>query len=99
MQYEMKDGRKLFLIAEGRLMNLAAAEGHPSAVMDLSFADQALTAEWLAANHQNLQNQVYDVPKEIDEKVSKLKLQSMGVKIDVLTPGQKKYLASWTEGT
>ena len=99
MQYEMKDGRRLYLIGEGRLMNLAAAEGHPSAVMDLSFADQALTAEWLANNYKNLEKKVYDVPKEIDEKVSRLKLQAMGVKIDVLTPAQKKYLASWQEGT
>lgn len=99
MEYEMKDGKKIYLIAEGRLMNLAAAEGHPSAVMDLSFADQALTCEWLVKNHQNLKNEVYDVPKEIDEKVSKLKVQSMGVKIDVLTPAQKKYLASWQQGT
>jgi adenosylhomocysteinase len=94
-----KDGRKLFLIAEGRLMNLAAAEGHPSAVMDMSFSDQALTCEWLAKHHRGLSNQVYDVPKEIDECVAKLKLASMGVKIDILTPAQKKYLASWQEGT
>lgn len=99
VEYEMKDGRKLYLIAEGRLMNLAAAEGHPSAVMDMSFADQALTAEWLVKNHQNMEKNVYNVPKEIDEKVSKLKLQAMGVKIDVLTPAQVKYLASWQEGT
>ncbi len=99
MEYTMKDGRKLFLIAEGRLMNLAAAEGHPSAVMDMSFADQALTCDWLVKHYQELQNQVYDVPAEIDERVSKLKLKSIGVKIDVLTPAQKKYLASWQEGT
>ena len=99
MEYEMRDGRKLFLIAEGRLMNLAAAEGHPSAVMDMSFADQALTCEWLAKNYASLENKVLEVPKEIDEKVSKLKLEAMGVKIDVLTPAQKKYLASWQEGT
>lgn len=99
MEYSFKDGRKLYLIAEGRLMNLAAAEGHPSAVMDLSFADQALTCEWLTKNYQNLGKQVYDVPAEIDERVSRLKLQSMGIKIDVLTPAQAKYLASWQEGT
>lgn len=99
MEYEMKDGRKIYLIAEGRLMNLAAAEGHPSAVMDLSFADQALTAEWLVFNYKQMEKRVYDVPKEIDEKVSRLKLQALGVKIDVLTPAQKKYLASWQEGT
>ena len=98
-EFTFKDGKKLYLIAEGRLMNLAAAEGHPSAVMDMSFADQALPCEWLAKNHQALENKVYDVPKEIDEKVSALKLASLGIKIDVLTPAQKKYLASWQEGT
>jgi len=98
-EYTMKDGRKLYLIAEGRLMNLAAAEGHPSAVMDMSFADQALTCEWLVHNHKLLENKVYDVQPAIDEKVSRLKLQSLGVKIDALTPAQKKYLASWQEGT
>ncbi len=99
MQYDMPSGKKLFLIGEGRLMNLAAAEGHPSAVMDLSFADQALTCEWLSKNYQTLKNEVAEVPTVIDEKVSRLKLASMGVKIDVLTPAQKKYLASWQEGT
>ena len=99
MEYTFKDGRKVFLIAEGRLMNLAAAEGHPSAVMDMSFADQALTCEWLTKNYKTLGKQVYEVPSEIDERVSRLKLQSMGVKIDVLTPAQQKYLASWQEGT
>jgi adenosylhomocysteinase len=99
MQYDMPSGKKLFLIGEGRLMNLAAAEGHPSAVMDLSFADQALTCEWLSKNYQTLNNEVAEVPTAIDEKVSRLKLASMGVKIDVLTPAQKKYLASWQEGT
>jgi adenosylhomocysteinase len=98
-EFTMKDGRKIYLIAEGRLMNLAAAEGHPSAVMDLSFADQALTAEWLVNQHRQLEKRVYDVPKEIDEKVSQLKLLSLGVRIDTLTPAQKKYLASWQEGT
>jgi adenosylhomocysteinase len=99
-EYTMKDERKIYLIGEGRLMNLAAAEGHPSAVMDLSFADQALMCEWLAKNHQGLEKgKVLDVPKEVDEKVSKLKLQAMNVKIDELTPAQKKYLASWQEGT
>jgi adenosylhomocysteinase len=92
-------GRKIYLIAEGRLMNLAAAEGHPSAVMDMSFADQALTCDWLVKNYKKLGTQVYDVPKEVDEKVSRLKLAALGIKIDVLTPAQKKYLASWQEGT
>ena len=99
VQYDMKDGRRLYLIAEGRLMNLAAAEGHPSAVMDMSFADQALTCEWLVKNYKDLGQDVYNVPGEIDKRVSKLKLSALGVKIDVLTPEQKKYLASWEEGT
>lgn len=99
VEYDIKGGKKLYLIAEGRLMNLAAAEGHPSAVMDMSFADQALTSAWLVKHHRQLKNEVYDVPKEIDEKVSALKLEAMGVKIDKLTPQQKKYLSSWTEGT
>ena len=80
-------------------MNLAAAEGHPSAVMDMSFADQALTCEWLVKNYKTLGNDVYNVPAEIDEKVSRLKLASLGVKIDTLTPEQKKYMNSWQEGT
>ena len=99
VEYELKDKRKLYLIAEGRLMNLAAAEGHPSAVMDMSFADQALTCEWLSKNYKSLGKDVYNVPKEIDEKVSSLKLRAMGVKIDVLTPAQQEYLSSWQEGT
>ncbi len=98
-EYTLKNGRKLYLIAEGRLMNLAAAEGHPSAVMDMSFADQALTCEWLVKSYKKLHPGVLDVPTEIDETVSRLKLQAMGVKIDKLTPEQKKYLTSWTEGT
>ncbi len=98
-EYALKSGRHLYLIAEGRLMNLAAAEGHPSAVMDLSFADQALTAAWLAKNHKNLRAGVHNVPREIDERVSRLKLEALGIKIDVLTPAQKKYLSSWQEGT
>ena len=98
-EYTLKDGRKLYLIGEGRLMNLAAAEGHPSAVMDMSFADQSLTSEWLAKNYKGLSKTVHNVPREIDEKVSRLKLTAMGVKIDSLTPAQKKYLSSWQEGT
>ncbi len=99
VEYTLKDGRRIYLIAEGRLMNLAAAEGHPSAVMDLSFAAQALTSAWIVVNYKGLENKVYDVPEEIDSRVAKLKLQLMGVKIDTLTPAQKKYLASWQEGT
>jgi adenosylhomocysteinase len=98
-EYTLPGGKTVFLIAEGRLMNLAAAEGHPSAVMDMSFADQALTAQWLVKNYKKLKGEVYNVPNEIDERVSKLKLQAMSVKIDILTPVQKKYLSSWQEGT
>ena len=99
VEYDLKSGKKLYLIAEGRLMNLAAAEGHPSAVMDMSFANQALTCQWLVKNHKKLTARVYEVPKEIDEKVSRLKLAALGVKIDKLTPLQEKYLTSWQEGT
>lgn len=99
VEYKLRGGRHVYLIAEGRLMNLAAAEGHPSSVMDLSFADQALTCEWLVKNHNKMTAQVYNVPKEIDEKVSSLKLQSLGIKIDKLTAEQQKYLSSWQEGT
>jgi adenosylhomocysteinase len=98
-QYEMGDGRRLFLLAEGRLVNLAAAEGHPASVMDMSFANQALSAEFVARNHADLEPKVYGVPKEIDDEVARLKLESMGVEIDTLTPEQEKYLASWDEGT
>jgi adenosylhomocysteinase len=98
-RYTMPDGRKLFLAGEGRLVNLAAAEGHPASVMDMSFANQALCVEYLKGAAKSLKNQVYSVPKEIDEKVAELKLASMKVKIDVLTPEQIKYLSSWEEGT
>ena len=98
-EYTLKDGRKIYLLAEGRLVNLSAAEGHPSSVMDMSFADQALVCEWIVKNHTKLEAKVYDVPKEIDEKVAKLKLKSMGIEIDKLTPQQAKYLKSWKEGT
>ena len=97
-EYQMKNGRKLYLLAEGRLVNLAAAEGHPSEVMDMSFADQALVAEWIQKS-ECLDVGVHDVPKEIDEMVASIKLQSMGVKIDKLTDEQRKYLTSWKEGT
>jgi adenosylhomocysteinase len=97
-EYQLKDGRKLYLLAEGRLVNLAAAEGHPSEVMDLSFADQALVAEWLWKG-EKLEPKVYDVPREIDEKVAMLKLQGMGIQIDTLTEEQERYLRSWKEGT
>jgi len=98
-QYELHDGRKICILADGRLVNLAAGEGHPAAVMDMSFANQAMAAAYIAQNHGKLEKTVYDVPLEIDEEVATLKLSSMGVAIDTLTPAQVKYMASWSEGT
>ncbi|HTY44535.1 MAG TPA: adenosylhomocysteinase [Patescibacteria group bacterium] len=98
-EYTLKDGRKIYLLGEGRLINLAAAEGHPAQVMDMSFANQALGAEYIVRNHRALKNQVYKVPDPIDRNIAALKLRSMGMKIDVLTSEQKKYLASWEMGT
>jgi adenosylhomocysteinase len=98
-EYELKDGRRVYLLADGRLLNLAAAEGHPAAVMDMSFANQALSAVHIAQNYQALAPGVYDVPEAIDKDVARLKLESMGVKIDQLTEEQRRYLASWDLGT
>jgi len=98
-EYVMKDGRKLYLLGDGRLINLAAAEGHPASVMDMSFANQALAAEFLVNNHAQMEKKVYAVPEEQDKRVARLKLESMGVRIDRLTPQQEEYLASWSEGT
>jgi adenosylhomocysteinase len=98
-EYVMKDGRKIYLLGEGRLINLAAAEGHPASVMDMSFANQALSCEYLVKNHKTLEKKVYPVPEDLDKKVARLKLESMGVKIDKLTAEQEEYLASWSEGT
>jgi adenosylhomocysteinase len=98
-QYNLKDGRKLILLGEGRLINLAAAEGHPASVMDMSFANQALCMEYIAKNSGKLPIKVYSVPDKIDKQVARLKLASMGVKIDNLTAEQRKYLNSWQEGT
>ena len=98
-EYSMRDGRKIYLLAEGRLINLAAAEGHPAAVMDMSFANQALSVEYLVKSTGQLENKVYPVPEAIDKNVARLKLESMGLKIDRLTPEQEAYLASWSEGT
>ena len=98
-EYLMDDGRKLYLLGEGRLINLAAAEGHPSAVMDMSFANQAMSVEYLAQTGHTLERKVYVVPRDIDEEVGRLKLQSMGIQIDTLTAEQEKYLASWDIGT
>jgi adenosylhomocysteinase len=98
-EYTLKDRRRIFLLGEGRLINLAAAEGHPSSVMDMSFANQALCLEYLVKNSGKLQTKVYVAPEEIDLEVARLKLESMGVKIDKLTPEQERYLNSWEEGT
>jgi len=98
-EYVMKDGRKLYLLGDGRLINLAAAEGHPASVMDMSFANQALAAEFLVNNHAHMEKKVYAVPEEQDKRVARLKLESMGIRIDRLTPQQEEYLASWSEGT
>jgi adenosylhomocysteinase len=98
-QYLLPDGRRLNLLAEGRLVNLAAAEGHPSSVMDMSFANQALCAEYMIQNADKLTNQVYEVPKDIDAEIARLKLEAMNIDIDVLTEEQVKYLSSWQEGT
>ncbi|MDD2688934.1 MAG: adenosylhomocysteinase [Candidatus Omnitrophica bacterium] len=98
-EYILKDGRKIYLLGEGRLINLAAAEGHPAQVMDMSFANQALSAEYIVKNYRSLKNEVYKVPKAIDEGIADLKLKSMGIKIDTLTREQKWYLSSWEMGT
>jgi len=98
-EYLLKDGRRINLLGEGRLVNLACAEGHPAVVMDMSFANQALAAEYLVKNHKRLTKKVYRMPVEIDKEIARLKLKSMGVQIDVLTLKQKKYLASWELGT
>jgi adenosylhomocysteinase len=98
-EYTLKNGRKIFLLGEGRLINLAAAEGHPAAVMDMSFANQALCADYIKKSGDKLEPRVYGVPERIDKEVARLKLSSMGVKIDKLTEEQKKYLTSWEMGT
>ncbi|HKX12654.1 MAG TPA: adenosylhomocysteinase [bacterium] len=98
-EYSLTGNRKVYLLGEGRLINLASAEGHPSQVMDMSFANQALCAEYLVQNKGKLEQRVYDVPKNIDQEISRLKLKALGVKIDILSPEQERYLASWQEGT
>jgi adenosylhomocysteinase len=98
-EYSLNNGRKLYILGEGRLINLAAAEGHPAAVMDMSFANQALGAEYMVKQGKALKNQVYVVPEEIDREIARLKLEAMGVTIDTLTAEQQKYLASWEQGT
>jgi adenosylhomocysteinase len=99
VEYRLADGRRIRLLAEGRLVNLAAAEGHPSAVMDMSFANQVLSAVFLATREQRLDNRVHAVPTDIDEEVASLKLQAMEIEIDQLTAEQSRYLSSWQEGT
>ncbi|MEX2458600.1 MAG: adenosylhomocysteinase [Actinomycetota bacterium] len=98
-EFKLPDGRRINLLAEGRLVNLGAAEGHPASVMDMSFANQALAVEWVVKNHQDLSAGVYGVPAEMDAEIARLKLQSMGVEIDELTAAQQDYLASWEAGT
>ena len=95
----MPDGRRIALLGEGRLINLAAAEGHPSSVMDMSFANQALAAEWVVSDGKGLSKKVHRVPAEIDNHIARLKLETMGIRIDSLTEEQEKYLASWEMGT
>jgi adenosylhomocysteinase len=98
-EYALRNGNRIAVLGEGRLINLASAEGHPSSVMDMSFANQALSAEYVVKNGRKLDNKVYPVPDAIDKEIARLKLKSMGVKVDKLTPAQEKYLASWNEGT
>ncbi len=99
VQYTLQNNRHINVLAEGRLINLAAAEGHPPSVMDMSFANQALSAEYIVKNYKKLENQVYTVPEKIDKRIAELKLKSMGVSIDTLTPEQEKYLSGWEMGT
>lgn len=98
-EYTLEDGKRIYVLGQGRLVNLAAAEGHPSSVMDMSFANQALSAEYMVKNHDALEKRVYPVPKHIDKEIARLKLESLGVEIDTLTPEQERYLASWEMGT
>jgi adenosylhomocysteinase len=98
-EFALRDGRRIYVLGEGRLINLAAAEGHPASVMDMSFANQALCSEFMVKNHATLEKRVYAVPEDLDKQVAKMKLESMGVRIDRLTPEQEAYLAGWSEGT
>ena len=98
-EFQLKDGRRIFILGEGRLINLAAAEGHPASVMDMSFANQALSLEYMMKNYKNLEKKVYSVPEDIDKEIARLKLEAMNVNIDKLTDEQVKYLGSWEEGT
>ena len=99
VEYRLKNGRNIYVLGEGRLINLAAAEGHPAMVMDMSFANQALGAEWMLTHRKSLERKVYTVPREVDQEIARIKLATMGTRIDVLTEKQKHYLSSWEEGT
>jgi adenosylhomocysteinase len=98
-EFRLKNGRRIYLLGQGRLVNLASAEGHPSSVMDMSFANQALAAEYLVGHHRTLEKKIYSVPAEIDQEIARMKLRSMGIEIDRLTKEQKHYLGSWEMGT
>ena len=98
-EFQLKNGRRIYLLGEGRLVNLASAEGHPSSVIDMSFANHALSAEYLVKSHRQMKGKVYQVPKDIDQEIARMKLQSMGIQIDQLTGEQEHYLASWEMGT
>jgi adenosylhomocysteinase len=98
-EFTLADGRRIYLLAEGRLVNISAAEGHPATVMDMSFANQALSAEYLMKHHKEMKPQVYVVPEHLDREIARLKLDSLGHHLDKLTPEQELYLASWQEGT
>jgi adenosylhomocysteinase len=98
-EYSLPNGRRVHVLGEGRLINLASAEGHPASVMDMSFANQALCSEYMVRNARSLSKKVYSVPVDIDREIARLKLAAMKMGIDVLTPEQEKYLASWQEGT
>jgi adenosylhomocysteinase len=98
-EYTLKDGKTVCILGEGRLVNLAAAEGHPASVMDMSFANQALSAEYMVKNHKTLEKKVYSVPEKLDAEIARLKLNAMGIKIDALTKEQKAYMNSWQSGT
>jgi adenosylhomocysteinase len=99
VEYTLHDGRHIYLLGEGRLINLAAAEGHPASVMDMSFANQSLCLEHMVKNKGAMEARVYPVPEDIDKEIARLKLKSMAISIDKLTPEQEKYLASWEQGT
>ena len=98
-EFQLNQGRRVYVLGEGRLINLASAEGHPSSVMDMSFANQALATEYLVKHHQTLEKRVYPVPRQIDREIARMKLLSMGIQIDRLTKEQETYLASWEKGT